>query len=263
MPNRATVSPAQLDARKALLKAESARLGPWGPLATEWKMDAQGIPLDAKLADELSSVKEDASFPIKPPTDPAESLVASLALQVGTLCSPFAGVKANQKTTPVLVNCGRVHVVNKFEVLDLKNHSNLVVLVALKGAFCIKGTGDPKSWSTLPRSLEAQHVYAFRCQLEELLVIPDPRHECQLLFFQFYDLADVTEAFRPPPPPPVASAPASVANGGDKSTKSKFMLLGNLVKDKRDPIQPRKDNQVWHDNSHACDMLERYQVNLV
>ena len=236
MPNRATVSPAQLDARKALLKTETARLGPWGPLATEWKMDAQGIPLDAKLAEELS-IQEDASFPIKPHSDPAESLVASLALQVGTLCSPFAGVKANQKTVPVLVNCGRVHVVRSFEVLDLKNHSNLVVLVVLKGAFCIKGTGDPKSWSTLPRSLEAQHVYAFRCQLEELLVIPDPRHECQLLFFQFYDLADVTEAFRPPPPPPAAaSAPAAP---GDKSTKSKFVLLANLVKDKREKIQVR------------------------
>lgn len=233
MPNRATVSPAQLEARKALLKAELARLGPWGPLATEWKMETQGIPLDAKLIEELS-VQEDASFPIKPSTDPAESLVASLALQVGTLCSPFAGVKANQKTVPVLVNCARVHVVKSFECLDLKNHSNLVVLVALKGSFCIKGTGDPKSWSSLPRSLEAQHVYAFRCQLEELLVIPDPRHECQLLFFQFYDLADVTEAFRPPPP-----APAQAASGssGDKSTKSKFSLLANWVKDKREKIQ--------------------------
>lgn len=257
MPTRPTVSPAQLEARKALLKTEAARCGPWGPLATEWKMETQGIPLDAKLAEELS-IPEDKSFPIRPSTDPAESLVASLALQVGTLCSPFAGVKANQKTTPVLVNCARVHVVKTFEVLDLKNHSNLVVLVALKGSFCVKGTGDSKSWSSLPRSLDAQHVYAFRCQLEELAVLPDQRTECQLLFFQFYDLADVQEEFRPTPPPAAAAASASAA--GDKtSSKSKFALLANLVKDKRDKVQVPKDNQYWHDNSHANDMLERYQ----
>lgn len=256
MPTRPTVSPAQLEARKALLKTEAARCGPWGPLATEWKMETQGIPLDAKLAEELM-IQEDASFPIRPPTDPAESLVASLALQVGTLCSPFAGVKANQKTSPVVVNCARVHVVKGFEVLDLKNHSNLVVLVALKGSFCVKGTGDSKSWSSLPRSLDAQHVYAFRCQLEELVVLPDQRTDCQLLFFQFYELADVQEAFRPPPPPAAAAASASAT--GDKSSKTKFAILANLVKDKRDKVQVPKDNQIWHDNSYANDMLERYQ----
>ena len=257
MPTRPTVSPAQLEARKALLKTEAARCGPWGPLAAEWKMETQGIPLDAKLAEELM-IREDASFPIRPPTDPAESLVASLALQVGTLCSPFAGVKANQKTSPVVVNCARVHVVKTFEVLDLKNHSNLVVLVALKGSFCVKGTGDSKSWSSLPRSLEAQHVYAFRCQLEELVVLPDQRTDCQLLFFQFYELADVQEAFRPPPPPP-AAAIASASATGDKSSKSKFAILANLVKDKRDKVQVPKDNQYWHQNSDAQAVLDRYQ----